>query len=159
MSSLHRGLWVLVFLAAAVAWSSAQSTDPLAGKWRVNVAKSKFSPGPGPKSSTHTFEVTKDGSVKHIIDTLNAQGQTLHTEVTAKFDGKDYPVQGTGTKSTRAFTRTDNWTFEVTNKTEGKVTNSVKEVIARDGKTKTATQKGTNAQGQPVNNTIVFEKQ
>ena len=32
-------------------------------------------------------------------------------------------------------------------------------VISRDGKTRTNTVTGKNAQGQTVNNTIVFEKQ
>lgn len=159
MSLLHRAFWIAACLAAAVVWSSAQGADPFAGVWKVNVAKSKYNPGPAPRSATHTLEVMKDGSVKHTIDDVSSQGEATHTETTLRFDGKDYPVQGGPPKRTRAFKRLDNWTIEVTNKADGRVTNVVKEVVARDGKTKTATQTGTNAQGQALSNTIVFEKQ
>lgn len=159
MSSVHRALWILACLFVTTVWSSAQGADPFAGTWKVNVAKSKYSPGPPPGSATHTFAVMNDGSVKHTIDNVSTQGEKTHSEVTARIDGKDYPVQGGAPKATRAFTRVDNWTIDVTNKADGKVTNTVREVVARDGKTKTATQTGTDAQGQRVSNTILFERQ
>ncbi len=37
---------------------SAQAADPASGTWELNLAKSKFSPGPPPKSLTRTFEAT-----------------------------------------------------------------------------------------------------
>jgi hypothetical protein len=162
MSSLRRALtlWrVLAVVTGSLIGLSAQGVDPWIGTWKVNVAKSKYDPGPPPNSSTHKFEVSEGGFVKHTIDTVNAQGQTSHTEVSAKFDGKDYPVRGAQPNNTRSFKRIDDRTFEVTNKTDGKVTNTVREVVSRDGKTKTGTQTGKTAQGQPVNNTIVFDKQ
>jgi hypothetical protein len=36
---------------------------------------------------------------------------------------------------------------------------TLRRVVAQDGKTMTVTVKGTNAQGQPTNNVLVFEKQ
>ena len=35
---------------------------------------------------------------------------------------------------------------------------ALREVISADGKTRTNTQTGTDAQGKPVNNTTVFER-
>jgi len=162
MWSLHRALtlwWVLAVVSASLIGLSAQGTDPWIGTWKVNVAKSKYDPGPPPKSSMHKWELSEGGFVKHTIDTVNAQGQATRTEVVAKFDGKDYPVQGGQTKDTRAYKRIDDRTLDVTNKTDGKVTNTVRVVISRDGKTQTGTQTGKNAQGQPLNNTIVLDKQ
>ncbi len=41
---------------------SAQSANPAAGTWQLNVAKSKYSPGPAPKSSTIKIVANADGS-------------------------------------------------------------------------------------------------
>src|SRR5262249_35477092 len=37
--------------------SFSQAPDPLIGTWVLNVAKSKYSPGPAPKSETRTYVV------------------------------------------------------------------------------------------------------
>ena len=56
---------VTMILAAAVfavgVLASAQSKDPFVGSWRMNVAKSKYSPGPAPKSVTSTYEAAGQG--------------------------------------------------------------------------------------------------
>ena len=73
----------------------AQTPDLLNGTWKLNVAKSKFSPAElTPKSSITKFEVTQD-TVKMINDTIDAQGRANHAEYAAKFDGNDYPWKGT----------------------------------------------------------------
>ena len=53
----------------------------------------------------------------------------------------------------------DEWTYEVTNKLKNKVTTVMKIAIEHDGKMRTNTVTGTNAQGQTVNNTVVYDKQ
>ena len=45
------------------------------------------------------------------------------------------------------------------NKKGGKVTTMQRNVVAADGKTRTVTTTGTDAQGQKVNNLAVYEKQ
>src|SRR5262245_3607065 len=72
---------------------SAQTPVPGLGTWKLNVAKSKFSPGPAPKSSTVTFTAAGQG-VKAVIDTVGATDQKVHWEYTAAFDGKPHPVTG-----------------------------------------------------------------
>jgi hypothetical protein len=42
---------------------------------------------------------------------------------------------------------------------KGKVTLKVKVVVSADSKTRTLTQTGTDAQGKPVNNLVVYDKQ
>jgi hypothetical protein len=49
------GLLSAVFATAAPQVGLTQS-NPLIGTWKLNLAKSKFSPGPPPKSQTLTFE-------------------------------------------------------------------------------------------------------
>ena len=136
----------------------AQSAAPLLGTWQLNVAKSKYSPGPPPKSSTLKWEQTQ-GGMKFTTDGVDAQGQANHTETLEKGDGTEAPVQGAQAPTTRAFKRIDDHTYEDADKVNGKPTLTRRLVISQDGRTLTVTMKGTNAQGQTVNNVVVYEKQ
>jgi len=133
-------------------------TASLAGTWKLNVAKSKYSPGPAPRSSTLKWERVA-GGFKFTVDQVNAQGQATHTENTEKDDGSEAQVQGAQSPTTRFLRRIDDRTYEDGDKVNGKPTVSRRLVIAQDGKTLTVTMKGTNAQGQAVNNVAVYEKQ
>jgi hypothetical protein len=66
--------------------------DMLPGTWKLNVAKSKYSPGPAPQSNTVKFEAIA-GGVKLTADGVDSQGKKTHNEYTAKFDGKDNPAK------------------------------------------------------------------
>jgi hypothetical protein len=150
----------IVVLAAAWAVSaSAQASDPWLGTWKVNLAKSTYSPDPKPTvPGVVKIEKMGDGYMT-TIDVTDAQGQKIHTETMWKFDGKDNPTKGApAPNSTAAYKKVDARTFEVSAKVDGKPTVMTKVAISADGKTMTATQTGTNAQGQKVNNVIVAEK-
>ena len=43
--------------ALGVAQLAAQADDPVVGTWELNVGKSKFDPGPAPKSESRTYSV------------------------------------------------------------------------------------------------------
>ena len=137
--------------------SVAQSSDPLLGTWKLNVAKSKFDPGPAPKAATVKYEAADQG-LKVTVDTDGAAGPA-HWGYTANFDGKDYPVAGNPDGDVVALKRITATTTEAAFKKSGKAMSSNTRVVSADGKTLTITQKGTNAQGQAVNNVQVFEKQ
>jgi len=55
--------------------------------------------------------------------------------------------------------RVDDYTYETTARLKGHVLAITKVVVSRDGKTRTNTVTGKNAQGQTVSNTVVYEKQ
>jgi hypothetical protein len=112
----------------------------------------------GAKSSTSKIESVGD-NMKVTIDTVNADGTSLHSEWVGKYDGKDYPVKGDPNSDMRSYTRVDDYTMQATAKKASKVTLTTKTVYSKDGKSRTGTQTGTNAQGQKVNNTIVSIKQ
>jgi hypothetical protein len=61
--------------------------------------------------------------------------------------------------TTNALKRIDDRTFEVMGKVDGKPALTTRVAVAADGKTMTATQTGTNAQGQSVNNVVLLNKQ
>jgi flavin-dependent dehydrogenase len=59
----------------------------------------------------------------------------------------------------RSYTRENDRTMTLTAKKDGKVTLSGKVVVAADGKSRTVTTTGTNAKGQKVSSTAVYDKQ
>ncbi len=166
---MRKKMLVLSFsLIAMFTWSvtAAIGADMFTGTWKENIAKSTYTPGPPPKNATTAKYTAVDNGLKRVSDGVNATGQKTHTESTAKFDGKDYPSNATldGKPSPNSadmvsVKKVDDYTIEFTYKLKGKVTTSGKVVVSKDGKTETVTQTGTNAQGQAVSNTVVFEKQ
>ncbi len=136
----------------------AQS-DPQVGLWRLNVAKSTYSPGPAPKSATTRIEAAGAGT-KVIVDQALSDGTMRHWEYTANYDGKDSPVTGNNPDADVVVrTRIDATTVQTIAKKGGKVTTTQTSTVSSDGKTRTVTTKGVNGSGQPVNNVAVYEKQ
>jgi hypothetical protein len=151
-------VFTLAFFIVALT-VAGQSPDPLVGTWKVNVAKSTYSPDPPPKSSTSIWEDVGGGQLKNTVDTVDAKGQPTHTEIIVSFDGKDLPVKGAAVPTTRAYKRIDSRTFEFVTKVEGKVTTTNRSVASAEGKSRTLTATGTTAQGQPAKNVVLYEKQ
>lgn len=139
----------------------AQAQDPWIGTWKLNLAKSKYDPAAGaPKSQTVKQEALPGGGMKSTVDGVDAQGRTIHQEVTTHFDGKPSEVPGAAdAKTTRVYKKIDNRTYEFVTSVDGKVTTTSRSVVSADGKTRTITTTGKNAQGQTVNNVAVYEKQ
>jgi hypothetical protein len=79
--------------------------------------------------------------------------------VTAQYDGKDYPVTGSPLYDAYALKRINASTTESMQKKDGKIVFTNRRVVSKDGKVLTITQTGTNAQGKPVKNVLVFDKQ
>ena len=149
---------VVIPASLIVAAQSPQALERFAGTWKQNIAKSKYDPGPALKSQTVVIKVS-DGGLLATADTVSAQDQKGHVEITEKFDGKDYPVKGAAQPTTRSFKWLDDSTIEWVQKVNGKQTVTTRASLSRDGKTQTLTTTGTNAQGQNFQNVVVLEKQ
>jgi hypothetical protein len=150
---------LIVMLLCCFALSVAASpADPHVGTWKLNLAKSKYSPGPGPKAVTMKIEAK--GAGFHLTQTgTDATGKPIKIEFTANYDGKDNPTTGVLNTDTIAVKRVDANTSESTLKKGGKVVMTVTSVVSRDGKTRTSTFKGTDAAGKPVSNVAVYDRQ
>lgn len=133
------------------------AADGFMGTWKLNEAKSKIGPG-APKNSTVVYEAAGD-SVKITIDGTNDEGKPLHSEWTGKFDGNDYPVTGDPSVDMRSIKKVDDHTLTATQKKDGKVTTTARIVLSADGKTRTVTASGTDAKGNKISSTAVYEKQ
>ena len=137
---------------------SAQAADPLVGTWKLNVAKSTYSPGPAPKSLTAKIEAAGEGE-KVTADGVRGDGTPIRVEYTAQNDGKDNPITGSPIADTVSLKRLDANTTERTDKKGGKVVQTLTRKLSSDGKTMTVTIKGIDAEGRPINNLAVLEKQ
>jgi len=144
----------LCFVAAAVCFAAS---DAQMGTWKLNEAKSKLAAG-APKNNTVVYEAAGD-SVKVTIDGTAPDGTVTHSEWTGKFDGKDYPSTGNPNEDMRSAKQIDDHTIHVTSKKGGEVVLTAHVVIAADGKSRTVTINGTDAQGKKYKSTAVYDKQ
>ena len=136
------------------------------GTWKLNLEKSKFNPGPPPRSETISIEST-EGGTKFTSTGEGPDGAPMNTSFTAKFDGKDYPVTDatTGTPAGHharsgfdsiAIRQVDANTQTFTTKKDGKVVSRGQAKVS--GNILTIISKGTNAEGKPFNETEVYDK-
>jgi hypothetical protein len=159
--TMPRLLRVSMIMAAGVlgaaVLATAQPKDPFVGTWVLNVTKSKFSPGPAPKSATTVVEAAGQG-YKFSVKQELASG-VLQWSFTTNLDGKDSTLTGNNPNAdTVAVKRIDANTLETVAKKGGKIMTMQKNVVAADGKSRTVTTTGTNAQGEKVNNVAIYER-
>jgi hypothetical protein len=126
------------------------------GTWKLNEAKSKFASGAA-KNNTVVYEGSGD-SVKVTVDGTDASGKPTHSEWTGKFDGKDYPVTGDPNSDTRSYDWRSAHHLGFKGKKDGKVTMTGTIELSPDGKTRTVTVTGKDAQGKKTKSTAVYDK-
>ena len=156
---MRRNIFVMSLAALCLIATTAFAADTNVGTWKLNLSKSKFSPGPAPKSQTLKIEASGTDGVKFTSDGVDGDGKPTHYEFSAKYDGKDNAVKGNPDFDVLAYKRINAGTVEATTKLKGKVMAVTTVVVSADGKTRTLTQKGKDAQGKDVNNTLVYDKQ
>jgi hypothetical protein len=166
---LTRGLLICVCVVVPLASSQTPAGDPMAGTWKMNVARSSFVPGPAPRSVTYRYENRSDGFTLWISSGENASGNPTFSYSLRKYDGQEYPVYNVATMTAFATTGArpgqtqsarlvDAYTTEVVNKNDGRVTTTVRRTMARDGKSFTMRTTGTNAAGERVDDTTIWER-
>ena len=146
------GLTLLLSLAAGAMCFA----NPNLGTWKLNESKSKF--GAGAAKPETVVWATAGDQVKVTVDGTTADGKKMHQEWTGKVDGKDYPLRGDPKFDTRAFKMSGENTTEITSKKDGKVVGTATIVVAADGKSRTVTINMTNAKGEKVTTTAVYDK-
>jgi hypothetical protein len=146
---------------AIAAWPQAgiAQSDPLTGLWQINVAKSKYDPGPLPKSQTVYFQGEGQNRKVTIVGITSAGNPQLATFTEFVEDGKPHPVTGLAGTDAQAYTRVDARALNVSRLKDGKVVQTGTWVVSPDGKALTVTFMGTNANGRQVNNIFVYDKQ
>lgn len=144
----------VAFCLCGVLASIAQ--DMNLGTWTLNETKSKIPPGAG--KNTNVVYTTEGDSYKGVVEGTDGKGNPTHSEWTGKFDGKDYPVTGDPNVDSRSIQKIDERHYNVTNKKGGKATATGTIEFSEDGQTRTVTINSTDAKGQKVTSSFVFEK-
>jgi hypothetical protein len=119
------------------------------------VAQSTYASAAAPKSLTTTLQAV-DGGLREIVERVNADGTTTRWDLTAKYDGRDYPVTGDPARETIAMTRVDQNTVDIVNKRAGVVVNRMRIVVAADGNSRTNTV--MDPSGQQTTAVLLFER-
>jgi len=135
----------------------AQSS-PLIGTWKLNLDKSKYSPGPPPRSGTLTY--TQDGqNIRSTAQGIDAQGNCGTAVFMHIYDGQPHPTMGSPDFDASAYTRVDANTLLFTRLKAGKLVGIGTLVVSQDGKTETGTLTGIEANGRFYSNILVYDKQ
>jgi|SRR5215510_12403434 len=135
----------------------AQAPKELFGTWKLNPAKSTYSPGPPPKNMTIVYSPAGFG-MRIVVDVVPAQGAPQHWEMKPMYDGADHPVTGNPDADTISIKRISDTKGESTFKKNGKVMAVNVRTLAADGRTLTIESKGTTADGKPRHDIAVYEK-
>jgi len=111
--------------------------DLLLGTWQLDLAKSRYNPGPPPRSETRTYVRDKEG-MKGTIQRRRDDGREEVIEYRADFD-HEFPVIGTEAYDTIRLKRIDARTAEAVLSHAGRVFGTARRVISEDGRTLTIT--------------------
>jgi hypothetical protein len=150
---LHLARLVLLFVSAAVLFARADHTTAFTGTWKLNGAKSTFSPGPAPKSVTVTNG--PDGTFK--AESVDTQGKPIEWSH-AWSGGAEVPIEGI--ENATIVSKVRGQTLDETMRIGGKTAETVHAVVSPNGRTMTTTVDATtDHQGGPMHNVLVLEKQ
>jgi len=155
-----RNIAAKLAIGVAITAVGMLGADNSIGTWKANVAKSKSTPPvTNPVKSLTLVREASDGGVKVTATGERQDGPAINGGGFVKYDGKEYPVTG-APWDTVSMKQVDANTFTVeSKKTGGKYHTKSRMVISKDGKTMTVTAKGTDAEGKPVTQTVVYDRQ
>ena len=142
----------LSFMAATACFAAS----PQMGTWKLNETKSKLVPGMG-KNTTVTYAEQKD-KIKITVDGVDKDGKPTHSVWVGKFDGKAYPVKGNLAYNSVAYRVVNDRTNDITAMKDGKIGWTGQITVAADGKSRTVTINGTDANGKKFKGKAVYDK-
>ena len=155
-----RSILTTLCVAMTISTVAAFGADNSLGTWKLNVAKSKYTPAPMPIKSLTVMREASDGGVKQTTTGERADGTAINASYTAKYDGKEVHVTGNSQYDTIAIKQVNaNTLTDERKKTGGSYKATGRTVVSNGGKTMTTTTKGTNADGKEFTQVLVFDKQ
>src|SRR4029077_5263847 len=138
---------IAMLITALTLTVTTAAADQLSGTWKMNPEKSKYRPGPAPKDLTVVVE-SDENNYKLDATGTDGDGKPIKIQYSAKFDGKDYPATGVANADTVSVKRIDANTVETRQKKDGKVVMTITTKVSKDGKMRTSTWRGKNAEGK-----------
>jgi hypothetical protein len=164
MKKLAVGFLIGILALAATGLLLAQKNS-ISGVWKLDAAKSKFNPGPGPKSATLTID-TSGAGVKTTYDEIEADDSHIgYDYATTEDNGKDYPLSGTartallGGAETVVVRHAGSSSLVVHFMKSGQIVATNNTVVSKDGKTLKISSQGADPKGQSLSSMTVWNKQ
>ena len=139
-----------------MAGSACFAANPHMGTWKLNEAKSKLAPETG-KNTTVVYAEMKD-KMKVTVDGVDKDGKPTHSVWVGKFDGKAYPAKGNVSYNSVAYKMVNDRTNDITAMKDGKTIWTGRITVAADGKSRTVTINGTDANGKKFQGKAVYDK-
>jgi hypothetical protein len=147
----------LILLGAMFVAGSAYAADPIVGTWTLNVAKSKYNPGPAPKSATRVYT---ESAGLYTLDQKTTDADGKEVPFTAHYRaGKDVKVTGVNGIDSIHATKVNANTWDFSLKSGGKEVGHVHRTVSADGKTLTVHNTGKQPSGATADDTVVFDKE
>jgi hypothetical protein len=142
-------------VATALPQAGLAQSNPLIGTWKLNLEKSKFTPGTAPRSQTATFQ--QDGqNIKNTNQTIDAQGNATTTVFLHIYDGQPHPTTGNPLYDATAYLRLDGNTIVFSRFKGGKLVQIGTIAVSQDGKSRTNTTSGIVGPNGLADTTVSF---
>jgi hypothetical protein len=143
---INRSLLVAAALSLAATLTSFAANAHI-GVWKLNEAKSKFSPGAA-KNHTVTYAEARGDKIKLTVDGVDKDGKPIHWTWIGKFDGKPYKIKGSAVGDMAMYKPIDDHANELTIMKDGKavVTGMIR--VSKDGKSRVVTTTMIGADGK-----------
>lgn len=164
------GLAVAFLSNGLIAQSPAPSANnPILGVWRLNIEESTFDPGPAPTQPQTSVYVDhgNNGIAAHVFG-VNAQGLPTYSLSVSRYDGTgvrnynqtslaNFLATGEMSSAIQTYRIVDPYTTEITINVEGEMVWSATRTVSQDRRKMTQTINATTPEGEPVNNTLVYD--
>lgn len=154
-----------IFLLSALALAPvfAAESNPFAGAWVLDIARSRTTAAVLPKSETRVYGSNVEGALTVVIEGVGADGEAFAYAAAGDLNARAYPVVGrdVGARTlgdTISWTRIDSRTVEMKVLKKGQIINLTRHFLSEDSKTLTVEETLTNDQGSTANTTKVFDK-
>jgi len=147
---------VMVTLMSFATTVACFAANAQMGTWKLNEAKSKLAPGMG-KNTTVVYAEQGD-KIKITVEGVDKDGKPTHGVWIGKWDGKAYPSKGNMAWDAAAYKVIDDHTNDITTMKDGKVMWTGRIAVSADGKSRTVTISGTDANGKQFHSKVVYDK-
>lgn len=153
MKRLHS----LIMLATVFFACPAFAADPVIGTWKLNVAKSDFSPGGELKAATRVY--TEANGLYTLDQKLTGTDGKEKSHRSQYRDGQEIKQPPGGVSDATIAKKLDANTWGFVLKKDGKIVGRVHRVVSADGKTLTVHDTGMLPTGVTGDQTLVFDRQ
>ena len=151
--ALFRAICTIAVLTALAVTTTAQSTNPRFGKWRLKPTDPAQT-----SNNVMTYEPFNGTGMKVTVATTNAAGTTSSWGYTTMFDGKEFPVTGRNGTDTAIVRVVNDKINEIIYKQGERVVQFLVNVLSADSQSILVTYYSTNAQGTTNVTQATYEK-